>query len=362
MKSKPMQRRIVLRLTVHFLIQQFIILFILPLPAILLVYVSYENVEENISWLVLILILLYALFYGFYYGLPLMDLIQSMMNIKEGRYQLVKRAKRPGVFSSRIYKEIYETLETLSEVLKQAEEDRHQFALQRSEWAAGITHDLKTPLSYIKGYTDMLLIEDYSWTSEEQLKFLQGIQTKIQHMEELIDDLGQVFKVDQMSMSQMMTQDCFDSVAVMKDLIDELQMTQESNGFSLSVSQNRMMLAGDQKLFRRAMLNLLMNSVIHNPSDTQIDCQMISQGDQILIRLTDNGVGMDEITRANIFKKYYRGTATHSPKEGTGLGMAVTKQIVEMLHGEIKVTSVVGQGSVFCVTLPKAQTNKEVKG
>ena len=112
----------------------------------------------------------------------------------------------------------------------------------------------------------------------------------------------------------------------------------------------------DPDLFRRAIQNIIINALIHNPPDTEIKIVIgKSAANVVFISIRDNGSGMNEAEQAKLFNRYYRGTNTGEKPEGSGLGLAIAKQIVVLCGGNISVKSSTDIGTEFIITL-KLQT------
>ena len=109
----------------------------------------------------------------------------------------------------------------------------------------------------------------------------------------------------------------------------------------------------DPDLFHRAVGNLIINALVHNPSDTKVIVSVLEDKENgICILVRDNGVGISEAEQAELFTRYYRGTNTKEKPEGSGLGLAIAKQIVSLHGGEIAVKSTLGEGTEFTIRLP----------
>lgn len=119
----------------------------------------------------------------------------------------------------------------------------------------------------------------------------------------------------------------------------------------IQVSDSPIYIQGNRKLLHRAFSNLLVNSIVHNPPGTKITVQL-AEGQMAEIQIADNGSGMDEEDTKHLFDRYYRGTSTDAHVGGTGLGMAIVKQIITAQGGSVQVESEPGKGTVFLVRLP----------
>lgn len=221
----------------------------------------------------------------------------------------------------------------------------------KREWIAGISHDLKTPLTYIKGYSTMLLSPDYDWEKEEKTKFLTEILSKANHMELLISDLNITFQLEEGSIPLKLEK--YDLVECIRRVVADVANDPRAAHHNLTLETNETYINVllDVKLLERALLNLMLNAIVHNPVGTTIQVLITnSNGLQVIIK--DDGIGMNEEAVERLFQRYYRGTTTDASTEGTGLGMAIAKQFVMALGGDIVVTSELNKGTEVIVSLP----------
>lgn len=352
---------LMVRFTISFILHQFLLMLILALPGML--YLSFLQKTENqtmialFSWMSVFLYLCYCVFYGYYFARPMYDVLNRIETLSKGTYIIPKQQR--SWFSSRIYREVNTHLDSLSLALQESEKQRNEFEQLRQEWAAGVTHDLKTPLSYISGYTDMLLSDKHRWTEEESRAFLQKIKEQSKHMEELIADLNIAFRLDH-SFDIKRNQKAIELVELLRRVIADVANapSDKGNDFALIDCREPVYVNGDAKLFKRAFTNLLINAIEHNPPGTNITMS-IQKKEQAEIRIEDNGRGMDSYTVQHLFDRYYRGTATQTPTEGTGLGMAIVQQIITAFEGSIEVKSKRGQGTTMIVKLPYSEALRD---
>lgn len=243
-------------------------------------------------------------------------------------------------------------MQRLTDKLQQAEREREALEKKRREWLSGITHDLKTPLSYVQGYAAMISSGRYKWSEEELKNFSMQIEEKSGHIKQLIDDLNTSFQSEEGKVFLRKTR---------TEMIEFLRQTvlDAANSprcmeydFSYIPKIESCFLEVDTVLLQRALQNILMNGVIHNPPGTGIELVAERQQGGLKIRIADNGKGMEEDTREHLFESYYRGTSTDSPTEGSGLGMAIAKQFIELHGGSIRAESRLGTGTSFFIELP----------
>ncbi|WP_270563980.1 sensor histidine kinase [Clostridium beijerinckii] len=352
MKFNFQNGKIILRFTMSFIIHQVLLMLVVAFPGIFVLWKPSAVIHSQaLGVSSLILYFAYCLFYGFYVAKPMADIIVIIQKLAKGEYLLLSDNKK--LFSNKLYREVFDNLNQLSHQLQETELRRKEFEEMRRNWASGITHDLKTPLSYIKGYTDMLLANEYSWSQEEQQDFLIIIKDKTSHLENLINDLGIAFLMEDIHKLSANLQ-TIDMVEFIQQIIAEMKRMphQEKISFEFNSSENNIFFNGDKNLLKRVFINLYSNSIIHNKNEIHIKTSIKSEIEGLTICILDNGKGIAENDLKHLFDRYYRGTATESNSNATGLGLAIAKQIMELHGGTIDVTSKIDKYIKFSLFLP----------
>ncbi|MEK8127727.1 HAMP domain-containing sensor histidine kinase [Paenibacillus filicis] len=306
-----------------------------------------------------------SLIFGWYFASPLSFIMEWVSNLSQGVYS--PPALKRSIFTKshklrkpyQLYDEVISNINALSDTLEQAKQDRHRLEEAKKEWIAGISHDLKTPLTYITGYSTLLLNEEYTWSEEEKRSFLHEIQKKGQHLEALIQDLNvSIQMIDTQGPVPLNPKEA-NLIVFLKNLLADTWNDPRAFSYELQFLSEEECLSFvfDERLMYRALQNLLMNSILHNPPGTAIEVSLRKESNQsILITISDNGIGMDQETLNNLFQKYYRGTTTNSSEFGTGLGMAIAKSLIHAHGGQILVESTPGGGTTFTILLPSSET------
>ena len=227
----------------------------------------------------------------------------------------------------------------------------------RNEWITNITHDLKTPLSPIKGYAE-LLTSNADIDKETMQEYGEIILKNVNHTEKLINDLKLTYQLDSGAMP--FNPQSVNLVRYMKelaiDIVNDPAFKDRDIVFESSVQNFEICI--DMDLFRRAMNNLIINALTHNPQETKVKISVDMNVDkETCICISDNGKGMCEEEQAELFNRYYRGTNTKEKPEGSGLGLAIAKQIITLHNGNIYVKSKVNEGTQFTVTIPPNSKN-----
>ncbi|GIO28195.1 sensor histidine kinase [Ornithinibacillus bavariensis] len=252
----------------------------------------------------------------------------------------------------RPFLELTSKLDGLTQQLNAAEKERQELEETRKNWTSGVTHDLKTPLSYIKGYAAMLRSE-HKWSEEEMKDFAKIIEEKSLYMEQLIDDLSVMYEFDKMQIP--LDFRTINLATFIKNVLDDLRQYPMAIDYPIHLNvkdEDDILLSIDQTLLKRALENFIMNAIYHNPRETTITVSIEKLEGSTLIEIKDDGIGMDDKTIQQLFNQYYRGTRTDKSHLGSGLGMSIAKQFIEKQGGHIKVESERNKGTKIKISFP----------
>jgi len=261
-------------------------------------------------------------------------------------YRLYEPIHTKGVFQ-----DIYNSLNKMNAELLASDEEAVRNEAQREEWLTNITHDLKTPLSPIRGHAELLADRSYPITEADRIEFGQIILKNAEYAGALVSDLKLTYQLKNGMIPLNMRR--ADLTRFLKEsIIDILNQPDYSDrNISFIGGDREISYSFDERLLKRAINNLIMNALIHNPEDTVIRIG-IQAADKTRITIEDNGRGMDAEEVSRLFERYYRGTNTDEKAEGTGLGMAIAKQIIEIHGGEISVESQRNAGTIITIAFP----------
>jgi signal transduction histidine kinase len=256
-----------------------------------------------------------------------------------------------------LYKELISDIDSLAEQLKQAEIERGKLEQAKQDWVRGISHDIKTPLSYVVGYSSLLLSQDHSWTQEEQQNFLSLIHQKGKYIENLINNMNLSFSLEDNTRLLPLQISTFDLITFMEKLVFNMLNQQPNADYSISLQalDAHLNIEADEQLLYRAITNLINNAIQHNPVGTEIKVE-IKRDEQcgVNILVCDNGVGMSQESVENLFEKY---NDTHNAAMGkkdyvSGLGLSIVKSVIQAHRGDIFVDSKENYGTIFTLHLP----------
>lgn len=298
-------------------------------------YDNYLNIKFVLIGLFILLVLLTAI-YGICINRTLSNIIAGIRKLASNSYVPMKEKG--------MYKEVFNNLNLLDIKLKASEEERKRNEVLREEWIANISHDLKTPLSPIKGYAEILADLEYSISNDDVKKYAQVIIKNAQTVENLVENLNFTYQLKNGMIPIERKEE--NIVRLLKEVIINIlnHPKYEERNIIFNYSESRINFNLDNTLLRRAFTNLLYNSVIHNSPETIIKVS-VTEADKIYIKIEDNGKGMTEEEVKKLFERYYRGTNSSVSVKGSGLGMAIAKQIIEAHEGKIKVKSKLNVGT-----------------
>lgn len=230
--------------------------------------------------------------------------------------------------------------------------DLKKLELMRKDFVANVSHELKTPITSIKGFAETLL--DGAMNDKETLRnFLEIINDESSRLQGLIEDLLTLSSLEKEEFKLYRTN------VDMDDLVEEVlpltrQLAEQKN-IALTVDiGEKLSLQADREMIKQVLINLLVNAISYTLEDGHVELMVRDTDDNVHIQVSDNGIGMDHEAIPRIFERFYRVDKARSRNTGgTGLGLAIIKHIVEVHEGDITVESELKKGSTFHIYLPK---------
>lgn len=240
--------------------------------------------------------------------------------------------------------------------LKKLIEDRLQYEEDIKELISNISHDLKTPLTAIKGYSEGL-IDGVADTREKQEKYLKTIYMKANDMSVLVDELAFYTKIDCNTVPYTFTNVSLSEY--FEDCVEDLQLELEVKNIKVIYENNvahDVKVIADAEQLKRVIHNIIGNSVKYmDKPEGIIKIRINDSGEYVQVDIEDNGMGIAETDLPFIFDRFYRADASRSTKTGgSGLGLAIAKKVIEDHFGRIWASSKKHEGTTISFTLKKA--------
>jgi len=228
----------------------------------------------------------------------------------------------------------------------------------KDDFISMASHELRTPVTVIRGYVTML-IEDAQNLSikEEALQYLSVIKTSTERLSNLIEDLLNVSRIEQGRMK--IDIHPTDAWLMVESVTNQFMVQAKEKNIILSCTKEtelKSIIDIDKDRFEQVLINIIGNAIKYTPSGT-VEVKVKSKDDSFFVMVKDSGIGMTAKEREHLFEKFYRvRNAKTDAIVGTGLGLWITRQIIELMKGTISVDSMEGVGSLFTLEFPLSKT------
>jgi len=285
--------------------------------------------------------------------LPLRLITDALSEIKEGKYgKKIEYTKKDEVG------ELVNTFNIMSNTIKEKEEDAKKTDVAKDEFLAMITHELKTPLVPIQGYSDILLSEHLGKLTDKQKERINIIKSSSETLLSLISDLldAQKLELGQLRMRKEKT----NIKETIESAIESLEPFAQKNKIKIISDIQDIIVEHDQERIKQVMTNLIKNSLTAvEPEKGKIEISSKETPQEIQIKVKDNGIGIPANKIPNLFKKFYQVDASLTrEKGGSGLGLSICKGIMDSHNGYISVKSIPNVETTFTLNFPKTASGK----
>lgn len=229
-------------------------------------------------------------------------------------------------------------------------EQQNMEARLQEDFISTITHELRTPLGFIKGYSTTLLRSDTKWDPETQQEFLRIIDQEADRLQELIENLLDSARLQSSNLKMEFQAVRLDTLV--KSVADRVRMHNADIQVEIEADKQSSMIRGDPKRLGQVFENLLNNAVKYAPG-SKVSVRIEQQDNEnVLIHVQDYGPGIPQRFLPHIFDRFFRNPELEPYVHGSGLGLFICKKIIQAHHGQIYATSVVGEGTTFHISLP----------
>ena len=224
-----------------------------------------------------------------------------------------------------------------------------------------MSHELRTPLNAVLGFSEVLLEQMFGDINERQEEYLKDIHSSGAHLLELLNEILDLSKVEAGRMELEVSD--FDLPALLENAVSMLRERATAHGITVAVACEDTVtwVRSDELRVKQVALNLLTNAIKFTPDGGTVDVRAGRRDAVIEIAVTDTGIGIPEEDRERIFESFQQGRRGSSREEGTGLGLTLSRRIVELLGGRLWVRSEVGVGSTFGFSLTEPSPAPEAR-
>ena len=262
----------------------------------------------------------------------------AMQKVADGDYTVRLDAEKDQPF-----RELYRNFNTMAEELGGVE-------MLKNDFINGYAHELRTPITSINGFAEMLLNDDGTLNREEKRSYLEIIASESRRLADLAGNSLLMSRLDTQKIIPDKKPFSLDEQLRRCSILLSGQWTEKE--LDMTMDLDEAVYVGDYDLMQHLWINLLTNAVKYTPKGGSITVTLKNEEKFIAVSVADTGKGIPPEDRERIFDKYYQTDKSHS-KRGLGLGLAICKRIVQLCNGSLTVESEVGVGSTFTVKLPK---------
>lgn len=268
---------------------------------------------------------------------PISTLTKATKSLANGNYNVVLDRNR------------HDELGQLSKSFLHMARKLEQMEDMRKEFISNISHDIQSPLSNIKGYTNLLDHDHIS--KEDRTQYVTIINGEIRRLSSLTKQLLLLASLDRNE--DVMKKRYFNVGEQIKVLVRNYQWAISDKGLMLSYSLPDIEIYGDPSLLNTVWDNLLSNAIKYNGQNGSIEITIEERGKSVFVTFVDTGIGMSDTVVDRLFERFYRADTSRTRSvEGTGLGLSIVASIVKMHNGVITVKSIEKEGSSFIIELP----------
>jgi PAS domain S-box-containing protein len=252
-----------------------------------------------------------------------------------------------------VLKEALHELEISRDDLSQALENEKGLNELKSRFISTASHEFRTPLSTILSSVSLIQKYTQSQDQENRERHILKIKNAVSGLTEILNDFLSLGKLEEGKMSAKPA--AHDIFVLIRDVVSDINSIVRS-GQSITYNQGSFELMIDKQLLRNVMFNLLSNAIKFSPEGAEIDVHVDDEGEEVVVAVKDQGIGISEADMKNLYGRFFRGeNAIAIP--GTGLGLNIVTKYLELMQGRITCTSVLNEGTTFYIHLPKTKSN-----
>ncbi len=244
----------------------------------------------------------------------------------------------------------YEELEPFVQMIREQHADILKSAKMRQEFTANVTHELKTPLTSISGYAE--LIETGMASEKDVIRFAQGIHANANRLLVLINDILRLSELD--SADEEVVMEMLDLYEMAATCVEMLEPNAEKHGVTISANGEKCYINGNRMMVEELLYNLCDNAIRYNNANGRVVVEVREETAGAVLMVSDTGIGIPKEHQERIFERFYRVDKSRSKSTGgTGLGLAIVKHIIAKHHAKLEVESEPGKGTIMRVFFEK---------
>jgi signal transduction histidine kinase len=302
------------------------------------------------------LIVLFGIYLARSVGRPVRSVARGASRLAGGEWSLRLRQRGPGEIGelTRSFNEMADQIERNHAELEQQNEELRESERMKTELVNIVSHELRTPLASVLGFTALLLKREFDPASRRH--YLGIVDAQARRLAALLEDFLDVQRIEDQGLD--LAAETVDLAALLHEQAQLYSAQSPKHRLELALEERPLPVRGDANRLAQVVGNLLSNAIKYSPEGGVVELAAVRHDGEVRLSVRDEGLGIPPDQQERIFTKFFRGDAGATGITGTGLGLAVSREIVEAHGGRIGFDSDPGTGSTFWVELPVASANK----
>jgi len=307
-----------------------------------------------------ILILLFAIYLARGIARPVTEAAAGAGQLAAGDLSIRLSQKGPGEVGelTKSFNEMAERLEATHTELEDQNAQLRESERLKSDLVNTVSHELRTPLSGVLGFTKLLLTREFD--PETRRHYLGIVDAQARRLSDLLDDFLDVRRIEEGRFER--ARELVDMEALLREEAQLYSQQSPKHDVAVEIDHPPLAVIGNPDRLRQVIGNLISNAIKYSPQGGVVEVSADSENGSVRVEVRDEGMGIPVGQQPQIFTKFFRGDAAASGITGTGLGLAVSRDIVESHGGRIGFKSAEGKGTTFFVELPGVNGLKDLQG
>lgn len=308
---------------------------------------SFMSYLGMFAMIMLVFIVLYIYWTARRIKNPLIIILDALTKMTDGDYSARIHLKAEHEFV-----QIRDTFNYMADVLEETRRENEVLEKGKQRMLMDISHDLKTPITSIQGYAKALK-EGMATDEDRKQRYLEYIYQKSIRVNHLINNLFELLKLDAPEYRLHLRLEEITEFVRDMVVLHYTEMLDKQFHLQLDIPEREIYLYFDRIQLTRVLSNLLVNAIKYNPAGTTMRISLSEEKYHVVIMIADDGIGIPEDIKENIFEPFVRADSSRASEGGTGLGLSIAKRIVTKHGGTIKITSNETESTLFVIRLPK---------
>lgn len=303
---------------------------------------SHNNIFKIVASRVWITLLFYVVIGTLLIVLLAKSVVKPILRLTDATQEVAK-----GNFDIQVEYKSNDEIGQLTENFNKMTRELKNIEYLRKDFITNVSHEFKTPIASIHGFAKLIQKDNIS--EEDKKEYANIIVEETTRLSNLSSNMLKLSKLENQEIGNKKYIFYLDEQIRRSILLLEYEWRQKNIEFDIELDKIKYL--GDEELLQQVWINLLGNAIKFSNNNSIINVRLETREENVIVKIKDQGIGMNEKTKTRIFEKFYQGDEAHS-SEGNGLGLPLVKRIIDLCHGNIQVESTLNKGTTFIIKLP----------